>query len=68
MYLIDSNIVSEARRGSLEAVTWLRSVNPFTVYLSAITLGEVMRGVAMKQRTDPRAAWHIGIWLFRVSL
>jgi len=63
MYLIDSNIVSEARRGSLEAVTWLRSVNPFTVYLSAITLGEVMRGVAMKQRTDPRAASHLAQWL-----
>lgn len=63
MYLIDSNIVSEARRGSPEAVTWLRSVNPFTVYLSAITLGEVMRGVAMKQRTDPRAASHLAQWL-----
>jgi hypothetical protein len=38
-------------------------VNPFTVYLSAITLGEVMRGVAMKQRTDPRAASHLAQWL-----
>ena len=28
MYLVDTNVVSEARRGSLEAVAWLRSVNP----------------------------------------
>ena len=63
MYLIDTNIVSEARRGSLEAVAWLRSVNPPSVYLSVITLGEVMRGVAMKQRTDPRAASQLAQWL-----
>jgi hypothetical protein len=31
MYLVDTNVVSEARRGSLEAVTWLRSVNPLAV-------------------------------------
>ena len=63
MYLIDTNIVSEARRGSVEAVAWPRSVNPLSVYLSVIMLGEVMRGVAMKQRTDPRAAARLAQWL-----
>ncbi len=63
MYIVDTNIVSEARRGSLEAVTWLRSVNPLAVYLSVITLGEIMRGVALKQKSDPRAASHLGQWL-----
>ena len=29
MFLVDTNVVSEARRGSVEAVTWLRSVNPW---------------------------------------
>ncbi len=63
MYLVDTNVVSEARRGSLEAVTWLRSVNPLAVYLSVITLGEIMRGVALKQKSDPRAASHLAQWL-----
>ena len=63
MYLLDTNVVSEARRGSLEAVTWLRSVNPLAVYLSVITLGEIMRGIALKQKTDPRAASHLAQWL-----
>lgn len=63
MYLVDTNVVSEARRGSAEAVAWLRSVNPLAVYLSVITLGEIMRGVALKQRSDPRAASHLARWL-----
>jgi predicted nucleic acid-binding protein len=63
MYLVDTNVVSEARRGAVEAVTWLRSVNPQAVYLSVITLGEIMRGVALKQKSDPRAAAHIAQWL-----
>ena len=63
MYLVDTNVVSEARRGSLEAVTWLRSVNPLAVYLSVITLGEIMRGVALRQKSDPRAASHLAQWL-----
>ena len=63
MYLVDTNVISEARRGSREAVGWLRSVNPLAVYLSVITLGEIMRGVALKQKSDPRAASHLAQWL-----
>ena len=63
MYLVDTNVISEARRGSLEAVTWLRSVNSLAVYLSVITLGEIMRGVAFRQKSDPRAASHLAQWL-----
>lgn len=63
MYLIDTNIVSEARRGTPEAIAWLRSVDPLSVHLSVITLGEVMRGIMLKQKIDPKAAGHLGEWL-----
>lgn len=63
MYLIDTNIVSEARRGTPEATSWLRSVEPASVYLSALTLGEIMRGIALKQKADPRSAAHLIEWL-----
>jgi predicted nucleic acid-binding protein len=63
MYLVDTNIVSEARRGTPEAVSWLRSVAPLSVHLSALTLGEIMRGIALKQKTDPKAAAHLAEWL-----
>jgi toxin FitB len=68
MYLVDTNVLSEARRGSREARTWLRSVEPATVYLSVITLGEVMKGIALKQRTDRRAAAALTVWLEQLRL
>jgi len=63
MYLIDTNVISEARRGTPQAVFWLRSVDPLRVHISALTLGEIMRGIALKQRADPRAAAHLMEWL-----
>ena len=63
MYLVDTNVLSEARRGSNEARTWLRSVDPSTVYLSVVTLGEIMKGIALKRRTDARAAASLTVWL-----
>ncbi|MBV8767646.1 MAG: PIN domain-containing protein, partial [Hyphomicrobiales bacterium] len=63
MYLVDTNVVSEARRGTKEAVSWLRSVDPLSVHLSVITLGEIMRGIALKGRSDPGAATRLTEWL-----
>jgi toxin FitB len=68
MYLVDTNVLSEARRGSREARIWLRSVEPATIYLSVITLGEVMKGIALKQRTDRRAAAGLAVWLEQLRL
>jgi toxin FitB len=63
MYLVDTNVLSEARRGSKEARIWLRSVDPTTIYLSVITLGEIMKGIAIKLRSDARAAAALTAWL-----
>jgi predicted nucleic acid-binding protein len=63
MYLIDTNVLSEARRGSREAQHWLRSVDPNTIYLSVVTLGEIVKGIVLKQRTDPRGAAPLLQWL-----
>ena len=63
MYLVDTNVVSEARRGTRAAVAWLKSVNPTDVHLSVITLGEIMRGIALKEKSDPQAAAQLTAWL-----
>jgi toxin FitB len=63
MYLVDTNVLSEARRGSKEAPVWLRSIDPTTIYLSVITLGEIMKGIALKLRADARAAAALTAWL-----
>jgi predicted nucleic acid-binding protein len=63
MYLVDTNVLSEARRGSREARVWLRSVDPSSIYLSVITLGEIMKGIALKLRADAGAAAALTAWL-----
>ncbi len=63
MYLLDTNVLSEARRGTPQALSWLRSVAPDRLHLSVITLGEIMRGIALKERSDPASAAHLAVWL-----
>lgn len=63
MYLVDTNVISEARRGTAEAVAWLRSADPQAIHLSTLTLGEIMQGIALKQKSDPTTAGHLAEWL-----
>lgn len=66
MYLVDTNVISEARRGSPQAVGWMRSVDQSTIHLSVLTLGEIMRGIALRQNSDPTAAGHLAAWLRKI--
>jgi toxin FitB len=68
MYLVDTCVISEARRRTPEAVSWLRSTRPETLFLSAITIGEIMKGITMKLRTDPPAAAVLLRWLDELRL
>jgi predicted nucleic acid-binding protein len=62
-YLIDTNVLSEACRRSAPAIAWLRAVDPAELFLSVITIGEVAKGIAVRERTDPVAAAALGRWL-----
>ncbi|MGA2794803.1 MAG: type II toxin-antitoxin system VapC family toxin [Roseiarcus sp.] len=66
MYLVDTNVVSEARRNAPQAVAWLRAASPSSIYLSVITLGEIMKGIALKERSDRQAAGHLAEWLLKL--
>jgi predicted nucleic acid-binding protein len=63
MYLVDTCVVSEARRRTPQAVAWLRAAQAETLFLSAITIGEITKGLMMKLRTDPPAAAVLLRWL-----
>lgn len=63
MYLIDTNVVSETRRGSPEATAWVRSVKGSALHVSVITLGEIRRGIELKRRKDPKTAAVLAEWL-----
>lgn len=72
VYLIDTNVISEARKGAKAN----RGVRAFfnridrermTVFLSAVTVGELRRGVELiRHRGDERQARTLERWLDRV--
>ena len=68
MYLIDTCVISEARRRTPEAVSWLRAAQPEALFLSAITVGEIMKGIMIKLRSDPPAAASLRRWLDELRL
>ena len=68
MFLIDTDVLSALRRRERhpEAVRWLEAQRTADLYLSAVTIGEIERGIAQQQRRDPSFARELSIWLDRV--
>lgn len=63
-YLLDTNVVSElvARRPNERVMAWLRDVPATEVYLSALTIGEIKRGIE-KLPIDSRRRHELIRWL-----
>ena len=66
MYLVDTNVLSEARRKSPEALGWLRSAGQENIWLSVITLGEISLGIERRRRKNPDFATQLAEWLTRI--
>lgn len=61
-YVLDTNVVSElvAREPNAAVVEWIDHLDPETVYLSVITIGELRKGIeklAPSRRKDQLARW-----------
>ena len=63
-YLIDTNVVSELRRSKPygAAVAWLENLDLGQGFFSAVTFGEIQRGVELTRRQDPVKANEIEAW------
>lgn len=63
-YLIDTNVVSEMRKKKPHggAFAWLQSLEVEQVFFSAVTFGEIQRGVELTRRQDPLKASEIEVW------
>jgi hypothetical protein len=63
-YLIDTNVVSELRKPNPHgaAVAWLQSLELGQGFFSAVTFGEIQRGVELTRRQDPVKANEIEAW------
>jgi len=63
-YLIDTNVVSEMRRpkphGGVSA--WMRSLEVGQAFFSAVTFGEIQKGVEITRQQDPVKANEIEAW------
>ena len=68
MYLLDTNVVSDARKGAKPVLEWILSVDPSSLFLSVITIGEIIRGIEMRRRRDPAAAEALTEWLVGMRL
>jgi toxin FitB len=70
-YLLDTNVIAELRKGpraSAHVRTWFAGVDADDIFLSALTIGEIRRGVESVRRRDPPAARALERWLRRLLL
>ena len=70
MWLLDTNILSELRKASrcdAGVTAWRRSVDPDSVYVSVLVLGELRRGIELKRRKDADAALALERWLHQLT-
>jgi predicted nucleic acid-binding protein len=66
MYLLDTCVLSEARRKSPAVAAWIASVRSADLFVSAMTIGELARGVDLKLRSDPRGGAPLALWLDQI--
>jgi toxin FitB len=68
-YLIDTNIVSEVRKGTKcdpNVAAWYDSIDDANIYLSVLVLGEIRKGVERARPSDPARARVLEKWLTTV--
>ncbi len=69
-YLIDTNIISEVRRGERcdrHVAAWFASINDDDIYLSVLVLGEIRKGIERARRTDAAQARAFEKWLSTIK-
>lgn len=62
-YLLDTCVISElaAKRPAPEVMEWIQSVDPESVFLSVVTVGEIRKGIEKAQ--DPKRKAVLEAWL-----
>jgi toxin FitB len=65
-FLIDTNIISEVRKGDrcdAAVAAWWAGVAEDDLWLSALVVGEMRKGVELARRRDPQKAAVLETWL-----
>ena len=69
MYLIDTDVLSFLRRPERAPAVagWMSEQADADLFLSAVTLGEVTRGIELQRPRDPGFAADLDAWLAMIS-
>lgn len=69
-WLLDTDVLSALRRPDRAApvAAWIRAQDPADLYLSAVTLGEIERGIRLQQPRNPAFAADLRAWIDRTGL
>ena len=67
MFLLDTNVVSAARRADRapQVAAWLAAQPEDQLFLSVITVGEIARGIRLQEARNPGFAADLTAWLDR---
>ncbi|MDX2145409.1 MAG: type II toxin-antitoxin system VapC family toxin [Rhodospirillaceae bacterium] len=68
-YLIDTNVISEIRKGPRcdpHVTAWYQTVEPETLYVSVLVLGEIRKGIERAKPKNLEYANRLGEWLGRL--
>ena len=68
-YLIDTNIISEIRKGDRcdpNVAAWYGSIDDSDIYLSVLVLGEIRKDIERARSRDPGRARALETWLSAV--
>jgi len=68
-YLIDTNIISELRKGArcdVHVSAWYASIAEDHIFLSTLVLGEIRKGIELARPRDPGKAAALERWLREV--
>jgi predicted nucleic acid-binding protein len=69
-YLLDTNVISELRKGSRadrNVSSWFSGLADEEIFISALTMGEIRRGVESIRRRDAKTAGVLESWLGRIA-
>lgn len=69
-YLLDTNIVSELRKPKPHGavIAWIEGLRNDQLYISAVTVGELQRGIERTRRQDERKALEINLWVDQLEM
>lgn len=64
MYLLDTNVVSELRRARPHGAVleWLSRVSEVSLFVAAVTIGEIQTGIEITRRRDEERALELEKW------